>query len=52
MGLSVKFVLAILDSISKKMGVIFFLVKKTKWGGVRGGLVKDHTCYGFFCNLP
>ena len=37
MGPSVKFVLAIIDSISKKKrGAIFFLVKKTKPGGGGG----------------
>ena len=57
MGPSVKFVLAIKDSISKKMGGNFFHVKKTKLGGgggSEGSLVKDHTFYVFlfFGTLP
>ena len=49
MGPSVKFVLAIMDSISKKMGVNSFIRKKTiPGGGPRGGLAKDHKKYGFF----
>ena len=44
MGPSVKFVSAIKDAFfNKKMGVNFFLGKKTKPGGSEGGLVKDHT---------
>ena len=48
---SVKFVLAIIDSISKKkMGVNFFIRKKTipGGGGPRGGLAKNHKKYVFF----
>ena len=54
MGPSVKFVLAIIDSISqKKMGVNFFIRKKTiRGGGPRGGLAKDHKKYVFFFRTP
>ena len=54
MGPSVKFVLAIIDSISKKkMGEHFFIRKKTIPGGPRGGLAKDHKKYRvFFGTLP
>ena len=37
MGPSVKFVLAIIDSISKKRGVNFFLAKLDTKGGRGGG---------------
>ena len=56
MGPSVKFVLAIIDSISKKNRGNFFLSVKRPYrgvgGGPRGGLAKDHKKYGFFFRNP
>ena len=43
MGPSVKFVLAILDSISDKKGVIFFLKKGHEGVGGSEGFVSDAT---------
>ena len=48
MGPNVKFVSAITDAFSnKKMGVNFFLQKKTKRGGVRGRFGKRP----YFCRI-
>ena len=53
MGPSEKFVSRINGSFSKKLfiGVIFYW-KKTKPGGVEGGLANDQIFYDFFCTLP
>ena len=51
MGPSVKFVLTIIDSISKKMGVKFFPQNLTRRAGSEG-FISDATKFNFFLIFP